>query len=198
MKNNRFLKLIGGVTCVIALISGEAQASPEDDRRDYVIKTFLRDPLIQPILQDFDRQGLLREQPQTIWVGGGCGVAGCGYTSLVAQPYTTSGANPQTSSVFGLVSIDAYGTVAKVEQVILQPWQEILSGTGTQPAPQSAPFPQADITSSMPLLDIQRSDAPPPPTLTMQPIMTVPAPEPRIRVTNKIPATMPPPVPASR
>ena len=167
---NRFIKLGGllglGLACLMGLHFKYALASSEDDRQNYIIDAFLHSPLIQPVLEDYDRRGLLRGKPQTMMHSGTCGFAGCGYSALVGQYFFyPPGVNPQSFSVLALVYVDTRGRVDVVERVGLLPWEMIPSASETLP--------------------------PLPPLVVATPSTTTPAPPIKIKVSKTLPATPP-------
>ena len=169
MNMNRFIKLGGllglGLACLMGLHFKYALASSQDDLQNRIIDAFLYGPLIQPVLESYDKQGLLRGKPATMMLSGTCGVVGCYYSVLVGQSFYSPGANPQNFSVFALVHLGSHESVVAGGRVGLLPWEMMPSVSETLP--------------------------PLPPQVVATPSTTTPAPPIKIEVSKTLPATPP-------
>ncbi len=113
-----FLMLLG-ISLFLAFAS---TAHAEDSElRQKIVTAFLEDPAV---MQETER--LLEEERQPgeigmVYIGGGCGFAGCHTTYLVVRTFTTKGANPQTGSVSAMVGVDPRGEIGPVELAEIVP-----------------------------------------------------------------------------
>jgi len=85
-----------------------------------VLQAYLADRGIAEEIAQLRSAGYEVGKPRTELVSGECGVAGCGYSTLVVQSFHTPGANPQTLSILAVVEADARGRVTSVERVDLK------------------------------------------------------------------------------
>lgn len=126
-KTQIYSKLTYLVLAVIILFTYCTTSYSADDIDDRVIKSFKVNSDITNEIDQYKRRGYYEGDIYIVDIGGGCGVAGCSRTVLVIQNLTSSGSNPQTTSVMAEINLSPVGAVENIKLVMLTPFGQIRS-----------------------------------------------------------------------
>ena len=118
-------KLTYLVLAMIILLIYCTTSFSADDINDRVIKSFKENSDISNEIYQYKRQGYYEGDINVVGIGGGCGVAGCSRTVLVIQNLSSSGSNPQTTSVMAEINLSPVGAVDSIKMVMLTPFGRI-------------------------------------------------------------------------
>ena len=119
------MRMVIAVTVLMALLAPSLSAQSRLTDED-IIRAFLACPEIINAQKELSKAAQPGE-PQVILVSTGCGVVGCQYSALVAQPFERQKVNPFVKHLLGYVHVGPKGNITLVEQVELVPIHAIES-----------------------------------------------------------------------
>ena len=112
--------LIAAVVPASVLLT-PSRSVADDEIDDEILEAYMADPDVAAEIEHFRERGYEDAGVGGVVIGGECGVAGCGYSVLIAHRFASTGSNPQTRSILARVVVDPFGEIARVERIELKP-----------------------------------------------------------------------------